>query len=131
MTGPRTARWRRSGASTTRLRVLARPPNGRVAALNTAVGAARGHYIANLDADDVALPGRLSASVAFLDAHPAVGAVGSARVPNLGGSRGRVRRLPRSDAAIRWGFLVRNPMVHSAVMFRASALRAVGGYDPA
>src|SRR5512135_2847822 len=114
-----------------RLRVLARPPHGRVAALNAAVDAARGRYIANLDADDAALPGRLSATVAFLEAHPGVGAVGSARVPNLGGTRGRPRRLPRSDAAIRWGFLVRNPMVHSTVTFRASALPAVGGYDPA
>jgi glycosyltransferase involved in cell wall biosynthesis len=114
-----------------RLRVLPCPPNGRVAALNTAVAAARGRYIANLDADDVALPGRLSTSVAFLDAHPTVGAVGSATVPNLGSSGGRIRRLPHSNAAIRWSFLVRNPMVHSAVTFRANALRAVGGYDPA
>ena len=118
-----------------RLRVLPRPPDGRVAALNTAVDAARGRYVANLDADDVALPGRLSTSVAFLDANPTVGAIGSATVPNIGPTTGpgggRTRRLPRSNAAIRWSFLVRNPMVHSAVTFRASALRAVGGYDPA
>ena len=113
-----------------RLHLLRRPPLGRVSALNEALRVARGRYVANLDADDVALPGRLTASEEFLDRHPEVAAVGAAVVPHVGGSRD-ARRLPRSDTAIRYSFLLRNPMVHSSVMFRATALSEVGGYDPA
>jgi glycosyltransferase involved in cell wall biosynthesis len=43
------------------------------AALNVALAAARGRYVAILDADDVWLPGRLAAHVPLLDAHPAAG----------------------------------------------------------
>jgi len=37
---------------------------------------ARGEYVANMDHDDIALPCRLEKTVAYLDAHPEVSAVG-------------------------------------------------------
>ncbi len=114
-----------------RLRLVRRPHLGRVSALNHAVGLARGRYLAILDADDLALPGRLELPVRFLDANPRVGAVGSAVQPLLGGGRRASRRLPRGDAAIRFGFLVRNPMFHSSVTYRTAALAEIGGFDPA
>jgi hypothetical protein len=103
-----------------------------VAALNHAVRLARGRYLAILDADDLALPGRLELPVRFLDANPRVGAVGSAVQPLLGatGRRRGTRRLPRGDAAIRLTFLVRNPMFHSSVTYRTAALAEIGGFDP-
>jgi glycosyltransferase involved in cell wall biosynthesis len=113
-----------------RLVVLRRDHIGRVAALNTAVANARGRYIANLDADDVVIPGRFGASVAYLDEHGEVAAVGASVVPIIGTADG-ARTLPRTDRAIRWSFLLRNPMTHSSVTFRATALAEVGGYDPA
>ena len=113
-----------------RLRLVRRPHLGRASALNHAVGLARGRYLAVLDADDLALPGRLELPVRFLDANPLVGAVGSAVQPLLGGGRRGTRRLPRGDAAIRLGFLLRNPMFHSSVTYRAAALAEVGGFDP-
>jgi glycosyltransferase involved in cell wall biosynthesis len=120
-----------AGMRDDRLRLVRRPPLGRVRALNTALAAARGRYVANLDADDIALPDRLTVCEAFLDDHPEVAVVGAAVVPHVG-SRARLpRRLPRSDVALRWAFLVRNPMVHSSVMFRASALTRAGGYSRA
>ena len=117
-----------------RVRVLSRPHEGRVAALNTAVGAARGIYLANLDADDLALPGRLALSCDFLEKNPQVGAVGSATQQYAveGATTPRPpRRLPRTDRAIRWWFLIRNPMFHSSVTYRTSAVRELGGFDPA
>jgi len=113
-----------------RLSVLRCDHIGRVSALNTAVSRARGEFIANLDADDVVVPGRFGASVAYLQAHPDVAVVGAAVVPVIGGQT-KARSLPRTDRGIRWSFLLRNPMTHSSVTFRASALAAMGGYDPA
>jgi glycosyltransferase involved in cell wall biosynthesis len=121
-----------AGRDDPRLRLERRPHLGRVAALNHALGLARGRYVANLDADDLALPGRLARPVRFLERHPEVAMVGSAVQPFVGQAAGRrPRRLPRSDLAIRWSFLLRNPVFHSSATFRASALREVGGYDPA
>jgi glycosyltransferase involved in cell wall biosynthesis len=115
-----------------RLRLVPRPHQGRVAALNHAVRLARGRYLAILDADDLALPGRLELPVRFLDANPRIGAAGSAVQPLLGaGGRRGTRRLPRGDAAIRLTFLLRNPMFHSSVTYRAAALAEIGGFDPA
>jgi glycosyltransferase involved in cell wall biosynthesis len=121
-----------AGRADPRLRLVRRAHQGRVAALNHAVALARGRYLAVLDADDLALPGRLALPVRFLDANQRVGAVGSAVQPLLGAAgRRATRRLPRSDAAIRLAFLVRNPMFHSSVTYRAAALAEVGGFDPA
>jgi glycosyltransferase involved in cell wall biosynthesis len=114
-----------------RIRLVRRGHAGRAAALNHAVGLARGRYLANLDADDLALPGRLALPARFLDEHPEVAVVGSAVQPFVGREAGRPRRLPRSDRAIRWSFLLRNPIFHSSATFRASAVVEVGGYDPA
>ncbi|MCP4422156.1 MAG: glycosyltransferase family 2 protein [Chloroflexi bacterium] len=51
---------------------------GRAKALNCAVQTAQGTYIANLDADDMMLPGRLAKQSHYLNTHPQVGLIGSA-----------------------------------------------------
>jgi glycosyltransferase involved in cell wall biosynthesis len=50
---------------------------GLAARLNQAIDVARGRYIARMDADDVAYPGRLARQVEFLEAHGEVDLVGS------------------------------------------------------
>lgn len=50
---------------------------GRPFAANCGYDEARGQYLAILDADDIAAPGRLERQVAFMDANPEVGASGS------------------------------------------------------
>jgi glycosyltransferase involved in cell wall biosynthesis len=61
-----------------RIRVLMHPSRGNrgaAASRNLGVGAARGDYVAFLDADDVWLPEKLERQVALLRSHPSAGMV--------------------------------------------------------
>jgi glycosyltransferase involved in cell wall biosynthesis len=119
-----------SGLADRRLRVERRPRAGLTRALNTALGLARAPIVARLDADDVALPERLARQVAFLDAHPEVGVLGSAaREVDAEGREVRIVRPPADDGALRRELIRRNPMVHSTVAMRRRVVEAVGGYD--
>lgn len=51
--------------------------SGIVVTLNKGLDAARGKYIARMDADDISLPERFAAQVDFLDTHPDIGVVGT------------------------------------------------------
>jgi glycosyltransferase involved in cell wall biosynthesis len=65
-------------AQDNRVRLVTNPVRlGPPGALNRALAAVQGDYVAVLDHDDLALPERLARQVAFLDAQPAVGAVGA------------------------------------------------------
>ena len=56
-----------------RIRILESTVNtGRASAANRGYDAARGEYVAVLDADDLMMPERLAKQVAFMDAHPEV-----------------------------------------------------------
>ena len=60
-----------------RIRFFQHPENrGESAARNTAMEPAAGKYVTGMDSDDVSLPQRLEMQVAFLEAHPDIGAVG-------------------------------------------------------
>jgi len=117
-----------------RVRVFRRPEQGGiVAARNLALDHAHRHsqYLAILDADDVALPDRLAAQVAFLEAHPDHALVGGHTLiidehsQPLG-----MRRYPLDYAQICRVITRYNPIAQSAVMLRRSQQRLVGGYDP-
>ena len=116
-----------------RLRVIRREGGGLVAALNAALAEARGEYCARMDADDIALPGRLATQAAALDAngdavlvHGAVEVIDEA--DNLIGSIA----APQVDQAMRRAILLSEaagpPIIHPSVMMRRSALIEAGGY---
>jgi glycosyltransferase involved in cell wall biosynthesis len=120
-----------------RVRVL-RHEEGRgiVAALQTAFAAARGEWIARMDADDVALPERLARQRALLAGDDRLAAVGS-----------RIRYFPEEslgDGARRYAawlnglvtpeehardLFVECPLAHPTFMLRRSAFVGVGGYQ--
>lgn len=116
-----------------RVRLLVQPPRGIAAALETGRAAARGEYLARLDADDVALPGRIAAQVAALQADPRLGAVGGrAQIrrddgPVPEGMRRYVEWVNGLDDLHR-ALLVESPLLHPAVTLRAQAVREVGGW---
>jgi glycosyltransferase involved in cell wall biosynthesis len=115
-----------------RVRTLRRDePLGLTRNLNAALREARAPLVARLDADDFAESARLARQVAALHARPELALVGSqARVVDAQGhDRGDVL-LPLETAGLSWARYFQNPLVHSAVMFRASVVRdELGGYD--
>jgi len=92
---------------------------GLVNARNQLVTAARGRYIAFLDADDVAMPHRLSTQVAFLD-RDTVDICGSAYY-SLYEASGKMKASKQrySDADIRALISVSSPLCNPAVMGKA------------
>lgn len=120
-------------ASDSRIRVISRPNTGIVGALNDALDASRGEFIARMDADDIALPTRFSEQLAYLRAHPECVALGTA--VQIIDSAGRVVDWHAPSGAheeIEAELLKGNggALYHPTAMFRADALRAVNGYDP-
>jgi len=116
-----------------RVRAIHQSNAGLIASLNRLVAEARGDLIARMDGDDIALPERFARQVAFLDAHPDHGVVGT-----------NTHEIDEADritectdfhplthdgvlAALEQG----SPMAHSSVMMRADVVRAAGGYRAA
>lgn len=89
------------------------------AASNMATRHARGHYIAKLDADDMAVPNRIEKQVAFLEANPSIFLVGSylELIDSTGRSTG-IRTYPLSSEAIYRAFYLRFPVANPAIMYR-------------
>lgn len=104
---------------------------GPAGALNAGLAVARGQYVAILDHDDLALPGRLALQLAFLDAHPAVGAVGgqAMEIDEAGLPTGRRLLYPAAPAEARWQLLFGASLLHSASMYRRALLLQLGGYS--
>jgi glycosyltransferase involved in cell wall biosynthesis len=121
----------RAAGGDARLRVIALAHGGVAAARNAGLAHARAELIANLDADDVMLPGRLERQVAYLDAHPACVAVGS-RVLAVDAAGRPTRVLIRHftheeiDGAHLKGLA--GSLGNPAATFRKSAAMKAGGY---
>jgi Glycosyl transferase family 2 len=118
-----------------RARVVPGPGQGIARALARGLAACDAPYLARMDADDVAWPGRLAAQVAALEADPGLSAVGSrVRLFPARLIRDGMRRYAAwlngltSPAACARDLFVEAPLVHPAVTLRREALDAVGGW---
>ncbi|MCC6937944.1 MAG: glycosyltransferase family 2 protein [Flavobacteriales bacterium] len=108
-----------------RIRILTSAENtGRAAAANRGYDAARGEYVAVLDADDVAHPERLAEQIAFLDAHPDIGVCGS--YAQTFGVRDHVATWPTTDEEARGLLLFQDPLLYGSAMIRRSVLEENG-----
>jgi glycosyltransferase involved in cell wall biosynthesis len=125
-----------------RIRVIDQPNSGPPEARNAGMAAARGEYIAFVDADDLWLPGKLSAQVGHLERHPDVGVVfaewhvwrpdadGQFRPPAALTTARVTDTL--DEAASGWLYprlLLKSQMLTSTVLLRASLARQVGPFD--
>lgn len=101
------------------------------AARNLGTELARGEFVAIMDGDDVCLPDRLEKQVAYLSAHPKIGAVGGMIQRLEGEVLGEVRDYPHTPGLLAWYMCFFMPASHPACMVRHAVLVAAGGYDPA
>jgi hypothetical protein len=96
--------------------------------LNHAMKTVETPYVARFDADDINLPDRFAAQVAFARRHPGLAALGGAILEFS--PDGRVRRKPAPtthEAVLRFAAW-RNPINHMTAFFRRDAFLAAGGY---
>ncbi|MBI3852526.1 MAG: glycosyltransferase [Verrucomicrobia bacterium] len=100
------------------------------ASLNRGLAVCRAPLIARADGDDLCHPRRLERQVEFLSQHPEVGAVSSSynRIAADGRAIG-FQPLPTESAMIKFRLLWESSLSHAGVLYRASEVRAVGGYD--
>jgi len=118
-----------------RIRLIRNECNlGLIATLNKGLQAARGQYVARMDADDISLPTRLERQIAYLERHREVGVVGSHfhRIDENGRILSTERREGK-DFMVSFRMYVEayNPFCHPAVMYRTKEIRDRGGYNPA
>jgi GT2 family glycosyltransferase len=116
-----------------RVRVISRPNTGIVGALNDGLAAARGQFIARMDADDLCVPERFAKQIAYLREHPECVLVGSQVM--LMDQRGLpICPRPQTEygheqidgAHLNHGWAV----VHPSTMIRRDVLQAAGVYRP-
>jgi hypothetical protein len=113
-----------------RLKIIALPHNHWLAgALNAGVAMARGRYIARQDQDDFSRPERFARQVAFLDANPACGMVGTrAEIWTKGAFTGRSHDHAAQNNLLQHDLLTNNPFVHASIMLRREVFDTVGLY---
>lgn len=101
--------------------------HGLAFSLNECIRAARGKYIARMDADDISVSTRFEKQAAFLDQHPEYMWCGSNAYlfddQGIWGER-TMPIIPRME-----DFLKFSPYIHPSVMYRAEIFERMDGYD--
>lgn len=114
------------------LKVVRLAKNGGLgSALNEGIMHCRNELIARMDSDDVAYPTRCEKQIAVFNAHPEVSICSGiveefATDPNTVDTR---RVPPETNAEIVEFAKTRNPFNHPCVMYKKSAVEAVGSYQ--
>jgi glycosyltransferase involved in cell wall biosynthesis len=118
-----------------RLRVLRQPHRGLVAALTVGTAAARGDFVARMDADDESLPERFAAQTRYLEDHPPVGVVGSLveQAPESSTGAGYAVYVEWLNSLVTTEEIgqarfIEAPFAHPSVMFRRRLLDQHDGY---
>lgn len=101
--------------------------------LNETIARAKGSLIAPFGSDDIMLPGRIAAQVAYMAGKPEVGICAGdiQTIDATGRPSGKDRDLPQRRLDFEDVFLDRKPGAPApTLLFRREALERVGGFDP-
>ena len=115
-----------------RIRLIENENNiGLALSLNKGIDAARGRYIARMDADDISLPDRFAIQVNYLESHQEIWVLGSSI--QIIDEKGRVMRqvdYPSDPGVLRWNMMLgaEGIVCHPACMLRKELFEAVGYY---
>ena len=111
------------------IRVVPGPQQGLAKALALGVNEAKTEIIFRQDQDDISLPSRFQLQYNFLEENKDHAAVGSnaTKIDEKGKKKG-VIKSPNKSKAIEMYFNLSNPLVHSSMAFRKSAVLAAGNY---
>ncbi|WP_025828663.1 glycosyltransferase [Acetobacter okinawensis] len=125
-----------------RLKLKRFPENrGACCALNDTLQRAEGEYVCFLPSDDIFLPNKLEQQVAYLDAHPEIGAVfsypvfideGNNVIPDQSSTfNGNVFLMQNRSQSewLRHFFFVGNCLCHPSLMIRKNCYAQLGAYD--
>jgi glycosyltransferase involved in cell wall biosynthesis len=100
-----------------RLKVIRNEKNlGLIRTLNTGIAAAKGKYIARMDADDISRPERFEKQISFLEKNPGIGVCGT-WMHMIHNNSVYKHRYQASDT-IKSALVFNNPIVHPSVMMR-------------
>lgn len=103
---------------------------GQTHCLNQGLVEARAIWIARQDADDLSHPERFEKQWQRIQQEPGLALLGTSGV--LIDRSGKVIGLldvPLTQELITWSVAIKNPFLHTAVMFRTEIARSLGGYD--
>ncbi|RDV28165.1 glycosyltransferase [Alteromonas aestuariivivens] len=115
-----------------RMRVFSRENRGLIATLNEGVRLSRSHYIARMDADDIAYPTRLERQLAYLEQHPkcAICCTAVDRI-DVEGKLLQREKLRRDTPIFPEDLVFGCPICHPTVMFNVGVIgRTRLFYDP-
>ncbi|MFT4027929.1 MAG: glycosyltransferase [Novosphingobium sp.] len=125
----------RHAAADSRIVPIIRENRGLIASLNELFAVARAPLVARMDADDICWPERFARQIAFLEANPDYGVVGSAAA-DIDESGAAIPALDNCQPPLTHESVMAmiercSPVCHPAVMVRRDIVLAVGGYHPA
>jgi len=99
-------------------------------ALNAAIHASRGEYLARMDADDESLPDRISSQVKYLEEHADVDVVGCFIEEVTEHRTVHIASVPLTHEGCEKEFIKRDPVLHPTAMFRRRFFEKAGIYPP-
>ena len=113
-----------------RIQVYSQENQGLARTLNRGLCLATGKYFARQDHDDISLSTRLEKQVAYFEAHPECGLLGTAaEIWDEKSHTGRFHHHPILTPVLNFELIFNNPFVHTSWMFRSNVISQVGYYS--